>query len=165
MIKHYATHAANERTYLAWIRTSIALIGLGFIIGKFEYFLVTFYQIDDALIKGNQPFTKIAGLILMAIAFVMLIGSTMQFLSYKKMIDAKEEKAYGGIMAKITLSVLLGFFNCLLAFLYPNIYFSKRPLLPRKLLRYCSIQNSTYHDKKRDLVTKHLAEGEMCRLE
>jgi putative membrane protein len=26
---------ANERTFLAWIRTCIALIGLGFIIAKF----------------------------------------------------------------------------------------------------------------------------------
>jgi putative membrane protein len=123
MIKNYATHAANERTYLAWIRTSIALIGLGFIIGKFEYFLVSFYQIDDIMKNNNQPFTKLAGLILMAIAFVILIGSTMQFLTYKKMIDAKEEKTYGGIMAKITLSVLLGSLIVFLLFYTEHLLF------------------------------------------
>ena len=39
MIKHYTDHAANERTYLAWIRTSIAIMGFGFIIEKFEIYI------------------------------------------------------------------------------------------------------------------------------
>ena len=30
---------ANERTFLAWVRTCIALIGLGFIIAKFGLFI------------------------------------------------------------------------------------------------------------------------------
>ena len=33
---------ANERTFLAWIRTCIALIGLGFIIAKFGLFVEEF---------------------------------------------------------------------------------------------------------------------------
>lgn len=32
-------HQANERTFLAWLRTSIALIGLGFAIARFGLFL------------------------------------------------------------------------------------------------------------------------------
>ena len=31
-------HLANERTFLAWIRTSIAFIGFGFVIVKFAVF-------------------------------------------------------------------------------------------------------------------------------
>jgi putative membrane protein len=34
-----ADHLANERTFLAWIRTSIALMGFGFVIVKFAVFL------------------------------------------------------------------------------------------------------------------------------
>ncbi|AEB94795.1 conserved hypothetical protein [Metallosphaera cuprina Ar-4] len=30
---------ANERTFLAWIRTGVALIGFGFVIAKFALFL------------------------------------------------------------------------------------------------------------------------------
>ena len=39
MIKHYTDLAANERTYLAWVRTAIAMMAFGFLIEKFELFL------------------------------------------------------------------------------------------------------------------------------
>ncbi|MEZ5535894.1 MAG: DUF202 domain-containing protein [Thiolinea sp.] len=29
MIKNFADHAANERTFLAWVRTAIAVVGFG----------------------------------------------------------------------------------------------------------------------------------------
>lgn len=29
MIAHYADHSANERTFLAWVRTAIAVVGFG----------------------------------------------------------------------------------------------------------------------------------------
>ena len=31
-------HLANERTFLAWVRTSIAIIAFGFVIEKFSLF-------------------------------------------------------------------------------------------------------------------------------
>jgi len=35
-------HQANERTFLAWLRTSIALVGFGFAIARFSLFLHQF---------------------------------------------------------------------------------------------------------------------------
>jgi putative membrane protein len=32
-------HQANERTFLAWVRTAIALMGFGFVVAKFGLFL------------------------------------------------------------------------------------------------------------------------------
>lgn len=39
MIDRQREHQANERTFLAWLRTSIALIGFGFAIARFGLFL------------------------------------------------------------------------------------------------------------------------------
>jgi putative membrane protein len=47
---HQRDHQANERTYLAWLRTSLALIGFGFAIARFGLFT---RQISFAL--SNQP--------------------------------------------------------------------------------------------------------------
>ena len=41
MISGYSDHAANERTFLAWIRTGIAVIAFGLLIERFNQFLLT----------------------------------------------------------------------------------------------------------------------------
>ena len=39
MIERYSDHAANERTFLAWVRTAIAIMAFGFLVEKFDLFL------------------------------------------------------------------------------------------------------------------------------
>jgi Domain of unknown function (DUF202) len=41
MIQGYADHAANERTFLAWVRTGVAAIAFGFVIERFNLFLLS----------------------------------------------------------------------------------------------------------------------------
>jgi len=41
MIRGYSDHAANERTFLAWVRTGIAVIAFGFVVEKFNLFVLT----------------------------------------------------------------------------------------------------------------------------
>lgn len=45
-------HQANERTFLAWLRTSIALIGFGFAIARFGLFL---QQLQRTLTPQEPP--------------------------------------------------------------------------------------------------------------
>ena len=41
MIRDYSDHAANERTFLAWLRTSIAVIAFGFVVEKLNLLALT----------------------------------------------------------------------------------------------------------------------------
>jgi putative membrane protein len=51
---HSQQHLANERTFLSWLRTSIALIGLGFIVARFGLFLREFgLVVKNANINSN----------------------------------------------------------------------------------------------------------------
>lgn len=45
-------HQANERTFLAWVRTSIALIGFGFAIARFGLFL---HQLQITVTRRALP--------------------------------------------------------------------------------------------------------------
>ena len=41
MIQGYSDYAANERTFLAWVRTGVAVIAFGFVIEKFNIFVLS----------------------------------------------------------------------------------------------------------------------------
>jgi putative membrane protein len=43
--KYVQQHLANERTFLAWIRTGIAIAGLGFLLSQFVFHSSSFYRI------------------------------------------------------------------------------------------------------------------------
>ncbi len=45
-------HQANERTFLAWLRTSISLIGFGFAIARFGIFI---QQLEISLMHRASP--------------------------------------------------------------------------------------------------------------
>jgi putative membrane protein len=40
MIRGYSDHAANERTFLAWVRTGVAVVAFGFVVEKFNLFVL-----------------------------------------------------------------------------------------------------------------------------
>lgn len=51
MINRYSDHAANERTFLAWVRTAIAVMAFGFLVEKFDLFL----EVAARSLAGKPP--------------------------------------------------------------------------------------------------------------
>ena len=70
---------ANERTFLAWIRTSIALMGFGFVIVKFNLFLKQISFILEAEDFSEKPHRTTVGMIMVAIGLIMAILAYIQF--------------------------------------------------------------------------------------
>jgi putative membrane protein len=66
-------HLANQRTFLAWLRTCIALIGLGFVVARFGWFLTTMFSGTDLSIASTKP-TLIYG---SSTHFSWVIGDSM----------------------------------------------------------------------------------------
>ena len=69
-------HQANERTFLAWLRTSIALIGFGFAIARFGLFL---RQLETTVTNQNLPTSSFInsqsiglGLVIVGIIVILL---------------------------------------------------------------------------------------------
>lgn len=85
----FRDHMANERTFLAWIRTSIGIMAFGFVVEKFSFFLK---QIAYFLGKPYAPTTQnislplpgyspVFGITLVALGALI---SLLAFLKYKK---------------------------------------------------------------------------------
>ncbi len=109
MIAHYADHAANERTYLAWVRTAIAVMAFGFLVEKFDLFL----EVTSRTLVGSQPVAlhrvvgDTAGLLLILLGGGMIVVATLRFRQVGLDIDAPEVRSARGTRMDLTLAALL----------------------------------------------------------
>jgi putative membrane protein len=73
-------HLANERTYLAWIRTSIGIMAFGFVVVKFSLFVK---QIGIALGTGIKTpslgYSSLIGIVLVAFGALSILFSYGQY--------------------------------------------------------------------------------------
>jgi putative membrane protein len=53
-------YLAAETTYLAWIRTGLALMGFGFVVARFGLFLAEFQRIQGASVAGASVVGSLA---------------------------------------------------------------------------------------------------------
>ena len=78
MIERYSDHAANERTFLAWVRTAIAIMAFGFVVAKFDLFLrLAGAEGSAKTVPGGHSFIgDIAGVLLFVLgaAIMALVG-------------------------------------------------------------------------------------------
>lgn len=94
MIRDYANIAANERTFLAWVRTGIAVIALGFVIERFNLFLLTIAGAvgDDQhfarLHRLGSPTGRYGGVALVAAGVVLIVVATLRFLHTARLLSS-----------------------------------------------------------------------------
>ena len=93
---------ANERTFLAWIRTSIAIMAFGFVVEKFSLFVrqFSYYLMQSGNMpktgiqsQSSQPpgYSSVLGIILVGFGAVMAV---LAFIRYKKVERQIDEDAY-----------------------------------------------------------------------
>ncbi len=96
-------HLANERTYLAWLRTGIAIIALGFVVAKFGL-------IVRELVPSSQPdttfhFSSIIGIALVIAGGLMELLALRRFMLNQRRIKAGIFEPSSGTEAIISSSV------------------------------------------------------------
>ena len=79
--KEFQRHAANERTFLAWVPTAIAVMAFGFLVERFDLFLqVTAPSLADrALSPGGEEFGNLAGFTLIILGTAMFALAAASF--------------------------------------------------------------------------------------
>ena len=108
-IKNFRDHAANERTFLAWIRTAIAIMAFGFLVERFDLFLEAMAPSlpGRALSPLGHRFGNVAGLVLIVAGTAMVALAMLRFIRTAKAIDSAAETMGSGSKLDIVLALLL----------------------------------------------------------
>jgi putative membrane protein len=97
-------YLANQRTFLSWVRTSIALIGLGFAIERFSIFLQQFRLIADPDTAGNAAASATAHQYSALVGIGMIVvGTGLIIYALKNYLDSNKTIASGRYMPKNTI--------------------------------------------------------------
>ncbi|HFB55037.1 MAG TPA: DUF202 domain-containing protein [Hellea balneolensis] len=95
MIKDYQDHAANERTFLSWIRTAVAIVGIGVVVVNINQ-------------NGRENISNsLTGYLLLGLGVMLILASGIRFLVTRKLIRAEEEKNTTPIILDVLLTVIL----------------------------------------------------------
>jgi putative membrane protein len=107
MAKNRRVHLANERTFLAWIRTAIGIMAFGFVIEKFGV---------APLSKSTSAFqcncVAYAGLFLVLLGALVALLATYRFLKLQK--DIMEDVFRPSFAPDVMIAILLGSIGLLL---------------------------------------------------
>jgi putative membrane protein len=96
-------HLANERTFLAWVRTGIGIMAFGFVVVKFSLFVKQISLMLGSKIEVPQRgYSSVLGIIL--VAFGVLI-TLLAYWRYKRVERQIRDQDY--IHSSVLVSVLM----------------------------------------------------------
>ncbi len=109
-------HLANERTFLAWIRTSIGIMAFGFVVVKFSLFVK---QISLILGKENVIQSKgYSGILGIALVAVGTVTAVLSYIRYKQTESQLNDGRYKHSSLLITLLTSFIFLVSILLIVY-----------------------------------------------
>ncbi|MEJ5339654.1 MAG: DUF202 domain-containing protein [Aquificaceae bacterium] len=80
-------YMAAERTFLAWVRTAIALIVFGFVIEKFEFFLLQLEKVFNIHLAQEHHSLVGIGVFVIVVGLLTLILGTLNFYRTIRQVD------------------------------------------------------------------------------
>ncbi|MDN4527667.1 YidH family protein [Fictibacillus fluitans] len=99
--KYIQQHLANERTYLAWIRTALAMAGIGFV------FLNVHFSLQLRVLQLEEKVVAAIGFIFFLLGVAAIIFSTIDYMNKRKQINNQTFKSPVSIVFIISLSLIL----------------------------------------------------------
>lgn len=101
-------HLANERTFLAWVRTSVAIVVFGFAIGRFAVAMRQLTALQGHPSKATG-FSVWMGTISILAGLVMVVAGLMRYRKTRAQLDEGKFEPAGFIVDLVTiLTVLFG---------------------------------------------------------
>jgi putative membrane protein len=106
MVPHFSEHASNERTFLSWTRTAIAIMAFGFLVEKLDLFGHRGAALPDPFVA------EAAGFGLMAFGLVIVAVAATRFLKNRKKIDDATQHGAPGAAFDLALVAMMLLVGC-----------------------------------------------------
>jgi inner membrane protein YidH len=111
--KKVTDHLANERTFLAWVRTGLATITFGFVVERFSLLLRELGLKSTLIPIFSVHFSSVIGIALTLLGVAIMIVALANFLQNRRTID--EERFHPHSKFAILLTILASLVGVLLA--------------------------------------------------
>ena len=98
---------AAERTYLAWLRTGLALMGFGFVVARFGLFLREIQLAQHLALQAHTGLSLWFGTALVAMGVLMEIAATTRHLKLVRQLQSGEPFQLGASRTAIAVAILL----------------------------------------------------------
>src|SRR3569833_20602 len=114
-------HLANERTFLAWIRTSIALMGFGFVVVKFSLFVRQLsLAVNGHAVSAPKGFSGMIGMCLVAIGALTALIGYLRYIRIERQLLSFTFYPSSRLLMALTVGVTIASL-LLLYYLLPNL--------------------------------------------
>ncbi len=100
-------HLANERTLLAWVRTSVSIIVFGFVVSKFGITLRQILARSDGAVPKGTGTSVYLGVVFIAIGVVFALAAWMHFSRTRAAIEADDFHPTSLAATLLTVAVTL----------------------------------------------------------
>jgi len=113
MITDFSEHAANERTYLAWVRTGLAVVAFGFVIAKFNLFVRMIAKPGVVAAHRTMPLSILGspggyeGLALMMSGVAVIVLATVRFVRTTRLLDDGKAHGAADVRTELIMSTAL----------------------------------------------------------
>lgn len=105
--KRAAEYLANERTFLAWVRTGIAVISLGFVIAKFSVWLRELAtRLNPQSVPRHSGASLPIGLTMMGLGGILVLLAARRYWVVNHSIEKGKVSADHGLIILVTALVL-----------------------------------------------------------
>lgn len=101
-------HLANERTFLAWMRTSIGIMAFGFVVVKFALFVKQIsMMLGKASLIHSTGYSGIVGIILVSVGTITAILSFVKYKRTEKQLNEGNYKYSSLLITLLTIFIFL----------------------------------------------------------
>ena len=106
---HISDHLANERTFLAWIRTAIAIMAFGFVVVKFSLFVKQLSLVLDTAHPqiAGKGYSSVAGITLVTIGSLLTLFAFARYKRTEKRINQQDFHQESWLLTVITGFIFL----------------------------------------------------------